>query len=153
MVGDAVLLEVVRADLVGAPTALHLAPARRRQLLLLTFALDLEQPAAQDAHRLVLVLQLTLLVLTRDHETGRLVRDPHRGVGGVHRLTTRSTRAVDVDLEIVGVDGDVDLLGFGEHRHRRRARVHPTLALGDRHALHPVRAGLVLEARPRVVSP
>ena len=34
----------------------------------------------------------------------------------------------------------------------RRARVHPALALGDRHALHAVRPGLVLEPRPRVVA-
>ena len=47
---------------------------------------------------------------------------------------------------------DVDRLRLGQHRDGRRARVHPTLALGDRHALHPVRPRLVLEARPGVVA-
>src|SRR5262249_23258775 len=37
-----------------------------------------------------------------------------------------------------------------EDRDRRRARVHPTLALGDRYALHPVRSGFVLESSPGV---
>ena len=44
MVGDAVLLEVVGADLLGPTAALHLAAARRRQLGFLALPLDLEQP-------------------------------------------------------------------------------------------------------------
>ena len=55
-------------------------------------------------------------------------------------------------VEVVGVDVDVDLLGLREHGDRRRARVHPALALGGGHALHAVRTGLVLEPRPRVVA-
>ena len=35
---------------------------------------------------------------------------------------------------------DVDLLGLGQHRDGRRARVHAALALGDGHPLHAVRA-------------
>src|SRR4029079_18487761 len=79
MVGDAVLLVVVRADLVGAAPALHLTAPRRRQLRLLALALDLVEATAQDAHRLLLVLQLALLVLAGDDEPRRLVRDAGRG--------------------------------------------------------------------------
>ncbi len=150
VVGDAVLLVVVGADLVGASATLHLAPAGRRELLLLALTFDLEQAAPQDPHRLVLVLQLALLVLAGDHEARRLVRDPDRRVGRVHRLTAGAARPVDVDLEIVGVDGHVDLLGLGKHGDRGRAGVHPALALGGGDPLHPMGSGFVLEARPRV---
>ena len=60
--------------------------------------------------------------------------------------------AVHVDLEIVGIDLDVDLVGLGQDRDGRRARVDAALALGHRHALHAVRAALVLEPAPRVVA-
>jgi len=70
VVGDPVLLEVVGADLVGATAALHLVAASRRQLRLLALTLRLEHPGAQDPQRLVLVLELALLVLARDDETG-----------------------------------------------------------------------------------
>ena len=65
VIGDAVLLVVVRADLLGAAAALHLLAARRAHLGVLLVLLGLQQPRAQDAHRLVLVLQLALLVLAR----------------------------------------------------------------------------------------
>src|SRR4029077_1097182 len=152
MVGDPVLLVVVRADLVGPATALRLAAAGRRQLLLLALALDLVEATAQDAHRLVLVLQLTLLVLAGDDETGRVVGDAHRGVGGVEGLPARGAGAVDVDGEVVGVDVDVDILRLRQHGDGRRARVHPALALRGGDALHAVRTGLVLEPAPRVVA-
>src|SRR5262249_48955305 len=152
VVGDPVLLVVVRADLVGATPALHLVAPRRRQLRLLTFALDLVEAAAQDAHRLLLVLQLALLVLARDDESRRVVGAAHGGVGGVHRLPARSARPVHVDVEIVGIDFHVDLFRLGEHGHRRRARVHPALALRDWYPLHAVWTGFVLEPRPRVVT-
>ena len=76
---------------------------------------------------------------------GRLVRDPHGGVGRVDRLAARPRGAVDVDLEVVLVDLDVDLLGLGQHRDGRRRRVDPALRLGLGHALHAVRPALELE--------
>ena len=59
-------------------------------------------------------------------------------------------RAVDVDLEVVRVDGHLDLVGLGQDGHRGRRGVDPALGLGDRHPLDPVRAGLVLEPAPGV---
>ena len=80
------------------------------------------------------------------------MRDAHGRVGRVHRLTSRTRRSVHVDDEVVGVDVDLDLLGFGQNGHRRRRRVYAALALGDRHALHAVRTALVLHAAPHVVA-
>ena len=54
-------------------------------------------------------------------------------------------RAVDVDLEVVRVDLHVDVLGLGQHGDGRRRGVDAALRLGLRHALHAVRAALVLE--------
>ena len=76
---------------------------------------------------------------------GRLVGDPHGRVGGVHRLPAGARRAVDVDLEVVGVHLHVDLLGLRQHRHGGGGGVDAALRLGLGHALHPVRAALVLE--------
>ena len=47
---------------------------------------------------------------------------------------------------------DLDLVGLGQHEHGGRRRVDASLALGDRHPLHPVRPALVLEAWPRPVA-
>ena len=76
----------------------------------------LQQARPQVAHRLLAVLELGALLLTFDLDAGRSVHDPHGRVGGVHGLAARSARAVDVDLEVLGTDLDLDLLG------RRRAR-------------------------------
>ena len=58
MVGDPVLAEVVGADLLGALARAHLGPPLGRQLRLLRGDLLLVQSRAQDAHRLVAVLEL-----------------------------------------------------------------------------------------------
>src|SRR5258708_5415872 len=81
MIGEPVLLVVVGADLLGTPATLHLVTPCRTHLGVLTILFRLQQTRAQDAHRFVLVLKLTLLVLARHDETRRLVRDPNRGIG------------------------------------------------------------------------
>ena len=83
---------------------------------------------------------------------GRLVRDPHGGVGRVDRLPARPGRAVDVDLQVGLVDVDVDVLGLRQHRHRRRRGVDAPLRLRLRHALHAVRPALELEHRVGAVA-
>ena len=83
---------------------------------------------------------------------GGLVGDAHRRVGGVHRLAARSGRPVHVDLQVLGTDLDVHLLGLRQHGHGRRRRVQPSLGLGDGHALHAVDARFVLQARVRVLA-
>src|SRR5436190_22164770 len=83
VVGDAVVLVVVGADLLGTTATLHLVASRRAHLVGLPVLFGLQQPGAQDAHRLIAVLQLALLVLAGDDKTGGLVRDSHGRVGGV----------------------------------------------------------------------
>ena len=152
VVGDPALREVVGADLLGALAGPDLRAALGRDLRLLVGDRLLEQARAQHPHRLVAVLQLRLLVLHRDHDPARLVGDPDRRVGRVDRLPARPRGAVDVDLQVVGVDGDVDLLGLREHGDGRGRGVDPPLRLGLRHPLDAVGAALVLEHRVGAVA-
>ena len=57
-------------------------------------------------------------------------------------------RAEDVDPQVVRVDGDVDLLGLGQHQDAGGRGVDAALALGGRHPLHAVHAALELQPRP-----
>ena len=74
--------------------------------------------------------------------------DPDGGVGGVDALPARAGRAEDVDAQVVRVDGDVDLLGLGQHEDAGRGGVDAALGLGDRHPLHAVHAALELQPGP-----
>ncbi len=71
--------------------------------------------------------------------------DPDRGVGGVDALPAGPRAPVHVDAQVVLVDRDVDLLGFGEHEHTRRRGVDAALRLGGGNPLHAVHAALVLQ--------
>ena len=68
VVGDPVLGEVVGADLLRALARADLRAPRRVELGPLALELALVEPRAQDAHRLLAVLQLRLLVLHRDDD-------------------------------------------------------------------------------------
>ena len=152
VIRDAALGEVVRADLLGAPSRADLGTARRGLLCRLTLALGFVDAGAENAHRLLTVLQLRALVLHRDDDARRHVRDPHRGVGRVDRLSPGPRRAIDVDLQVAVLDSDVDILGLRHHRDRRSRRVDAPLRLGLGHALDAVRAALELEHRVRAVA-
>src|SRR5205085_9154768 len=80
------------------------------------------------------------------------MRDPHGGVGRVHRLPARAGRAVDVDLEVVRVDLDLDLFRLRHDGDGRRRRVDAPLRLRLRDALYAVRAAFPLEHRVRAVA-
>ena len=51
------------------------------------------------------------LVLARDDDAGRQVRDADGGVGDVDVLAAGAARSVGVDAEVLLVDLDVDVLG------------------------------------------
>ncbi len=57
-------------------------------------------PHSQSLHALVFVAQLAAFALTLHAKAGWLVDEPHRGVGRVHGLTTRSTRPEDLHVAL-----------------------------------------------------
>jgi hypothetical protein len=81
------------------------------------------------------------------------VRNAYRTIGRVHALPAGTGGPEHVDLEVVGVDGDVDLLGLGQHGHCRRGSVDAALRLGGGHPLHPVDPRLSSQAPERVPPP
>ena len=105
----------------------------------------LEQARTQHAHCLLAVLQLRLLVLHRDDDAGRLVGDPHRGVGRVHRLPAGSARPEDIDAQVARVDLDLGLLRFRRDEHTGGRCVNSALRLGRGHTLHAVHPALPLQ--------
>src|SRR5439155_1761378 len=84
-----VRLQHVRADL-AAPIGRPQLTALLRLLFFLFADPLFEQASTQDPHRGLLVLQLRTLVLARDDDARREVRNTHRGLGLVHVLTARA---------------------------------------------------------------
>src|SRR5436190_3000919 len=138
MIGDATLRVVVGADLRRAVAGADLRLAQLGSLRLLLAHPEIEQSRAKDFHRLELVLQLRLLILLRDDQPRREVRDAHRGIGGVDALSSRTAGAEDVDPQVLVLDPDVDLFRFRQHGDGRRRGVNSSLGLRGRHALHAV---------------
>ena len=97
MVGQPVLGEVVGPDLLGSLARADHAPSQRRLDLGGLGPLAIEEPAAQDGHRLGLVLDLALLVLDGDDDAAGHVGDADGRVGRVDRLPAVTGGAVDVD--------------------------------------------------------
>ena len=82
------------------------------------------QARFQHRHRFGAVAVLRAVVLALHDDTGRHVRDPHRGVGLVDVLTARARCAVRVDAQVGRVDLDFDrIVDFRVHEHRRERRV------------------------------
>ena len=146
MIADAVLREVVRADLLGAFARAHLRAALTLLRAALAVDLHLIQPRHQNLPGANAVLKLAALVLHRHHQPGGDVRHAHRAVGGVDGLAARAAAAIDIDAHIVHVELHVHLIHLREHRHGDGAGVHAALALGLGDALHAVHAALELEA-------
>ena len=130
-VRDPVLGEVVGADLLRTVAASRPGPPPRAP----AGGAAPQQPCPQDAHGLLLVLKLRLLVLHGDDDPGREVRDPNGRVGRVHALATGPGRAVDVDLEVVLVDLD-EFLGLRHHGDRRGGGVDAPWDSVREHAAH-----------------
>src|ERR1700722_7074505 len=117
VVVDAVLREVVGAHPFGPVDRADLRLALSARLRVCLFLGRGEQPGAQHAQRLLLVLQLALLILAGDHDPGRQVRDAHRRVGRVDGLAAGTAGTVDVDAQFVLVDLHVHRVCLRRHEH------------------------------------
>ena len=87
MVCHPALRIIVGSDLGGSIPCSHLRFSHSRALRFLFRKPSIEQPGSEDLHPLHLVLQLGLLILLRNHYTGRDVRNPHRRICGIYRLS------------------------------------------------------------------
>ena len=73
--------------------------------------------------------------------------NPHSRVRRVDMLSARARGPHGVDPDIVGLDFNVDVLGFRQHRNGCRRSVNATPRFGFRNPLHAVHPGLELEPR------
>src|SRR5579862_2456473 len=147
VVGDAVLREVVGADLLAAVAGADHGFAFFGQSFLLLLHLDFIEARTQDPHALLAVLDLRFFVLAADDRVGWDVRDAHGGIGRVHRLPARARRAERIDAQIFGLDLDVDVFSLGEHGDSNGRGMHAALLFRGGHALDAVDAAFVLELR------
>ena len=153
VVGDAVLGEVVGADPLRAVDGADLRPARRGRRL------RRPPPGRSGAAGRAARASPTPCSGAGTSRSGRTTTVP---VGRCVMRTAESVvltlcppgpeRAVDVDLQVVRVDGDLDLVGLGHHEDAGGRGVDAALALGDGHALDAVHPALVLQPRPRRVA-
>ncbi|OIQ68742.1 hypothetical protein GALL_496600 [mine drainage metagenome] len=146
VVGQAPLRKVVGADAVAAVATANQTFALGSIFggaLAAVFFLD---AGGQHLERLGFVAVLAAPVLAFGHDAGGQVGDAHRRVGFVDVLATRTAGAVGIDAQICRIDLDgLRLVGLGQHGNGAGAGVDAALGFGDRHALHPVPAGLELE--------
>ena len=139
----------VAANLV-AERNLLLRAADLIELRLLLFHPDIEQPRLQHAHRRVLVAVLRPLVLARDDDAGRQVRDADGRVGDVDVLAAGAARPERVDADVLLVDDDVLVLRqLRPDVDRRERRVAARSLIERRNAHEPVHAGFGREQSER----
>src|SRR5713226_1761953 len=74
------------------------------------------------------------------------MRDPHSRIRRVNRLAARARGAERVYAEVLGVDLNIHLVGFGHNDNCDGGGMNASLSFGSRYALHPMHAALVLQA-------
>ena len=122
-----------------------MAAALRHDGGLLFFLLQLIEPCAKNAHGLGFVFDLRFLVLLRDDEAGRNVREAHRGISCVHGLPAGAGRAEGIDAQILWLNFDVDFVGFRQNRDGGRGSMDAALLLGGGHTLDAMDAAFILQ--------
>ncbi len=112
MIGDAVLRKVVGANFFFATAGADLRFSMRGIFGFFLALLFLEEPRAHDAQRFFLVLLLTATVLTTHNAAGRDVKNLDCGIGRVHALAPRTTRAANFNPQILRLYFKIYFLGF-----------------------------------------
>ena len=115
VIGQAVLRKVVRADSFAAVTRSDQCATLGGSFLVQRRLPGFHQPAAEDAHRLGLVLVLALLILNADDDAARDVSDADGRLDLVDLLSAGPAGAHGVDLQVFVADLDVDVGGLGHH--------------------------------------
>eukprot|EP00968_Pinguiococcus_pyrenoidosus_P008793 scaffold650_cov249-Pinguiococcus_pyrenoidosus.AAC.21 len=125
MVADAVVLPVVRPDLLAAGATAYLALPLCRHGRPLLFELHFVEPIAQHLHRQLLVLELTPLLGAEDADPGGLVDQIDRSLDLVDILATRPARACSGQADVFWVDLDshfIDLSIQEKHKGKKGRR-------------------------------
>ena len=145
MIGDAVLGEIVGADLAAAVAAAYLTFPLLGNGGILPLLLRLVQPGTQDLHSPLPVFMLAAFVLALHHRTGGQVCDADGGFRFVDVLSACTGGTIGVDLQILGVDGKLHLLRLRHHCHGSGRGLDTSGGFCLRHPLYPVRACLKLQ--------
>lgn len=152
VVGDAVLREVVGANffatIAGADEGFAGGGGGFHFFLFLAF----KEARTEDGHGLDAVLLLGALVLHGNDEAGRQMSNANGGVGGVDALAAVTAGTVNVDAEVVRVNFEVLLGGFGEDSDGGGTGMDAALRLGDGDALDAVDAAFKFELAVSIVA-
>ena len=146
VVGDAPLRKIVGPDALRSVTRADLVLAGRGSRVVGLLALQLVEPRPHHLHREAAVLMLRFLGRD-DHDARGYVEDADGRFRLVDVLAAGATGPHGVDPEFFGLDLEVDLLWFRQHRDRRRRRMDTAARLRRRNALHAVDAGLEFQSR------
>ena len=92
MIGDAVVGEIIGADLFGAVGGTDLFAAQVGDVAGRFDLLDLIEFRAEDVHRFLAVRVLRTFFAGGDDDTGRFMEDAHGGLHFVHVLSARVRR-------------------------------------------------------------
>jgi hypothetical protein len=87
MIGDAIFLEIIRADFFRTVAAADLRFALGGLRVVNFLFFDFLQARAQNAHRFFAVFDLRFFVLHRNDDAGRQMRQTNGGISRVDRLT------------------------------------------------------------------
>src|SRR5258708_13654368 len=107
----------------------------------------------QDSYLTFGVLGLRALVLARNHDPGRDMREPHGGVGCVHVLSAFAAGAVSVRADLFRLDIDLNgIVNFRRDKYAGKGSV-PALGLVERGNAHqPVETDLASEQAISVIA-
>ena len=152
MVGHTTLREIVGTDLLGAVSGADLASSRLSLSVMRLLHFQIVQLCTQHLQRLVLILQLGLLVLTRDDNSGRNMGQTYCRVCRIDALSTVSGCTEHIEFTVVHVNLHVHVLCLRHDRYRNCRCMDPSAGLSLRYTLYAMYTGLILQFGVRALS-